>query len=45
MPYTKRVSRNKPNKLQIKTLHLRLASLRAELVDDLTERCGEAAKK
>jgi hypothetical protein len=39
------MSNTKATKSQIKTLNLRLATLRAELTDSLTERCGEAAKK
>ncbi len=35
----------KATKTRINGLNLRLSVLRAELESDLTERCGEAAKK
>lgn len=35
----------KATKTQINSLNLRLTVLRAELESDLTQRCGDAAKK
>jgi hypothetical protein len=39
------MSNAKATKSQIKTLKLRIETLKAELVHPFTEQCGEAAKK